>query len=107
MNITFTEAIKLFYRRYTDFDGRSTRAEYWYVALYTFVASLILGLISRWFEGAFSLINLVPSIALSIRRMHDINKSGWWVLLNLVPIIGWIWFIVLAATPSKEPGYQG
>ena len=57
-------------------------------------------------QGLFALANIIPGIAVGIRRMHDIGKSGWWILINLVPIIGGIWFIILAATPSKE-GYKG
>lgn len=110
MNITFGEAISLFYKRYTDFDGRATRAEYWYPVLYMFIVGMILGFFGRFGEilaGVFSLVNIVPSIAVSIRRMHDIGKSGWWILISLIPIIGTIWYLILCATPTKEPGYQG
>lgn len=102
MNITFLEAVSLFFKRWNDFDGRSTRAEYWYVFLFLFLAGFVLGLISEVLGGVFSLICIVPGIALAIRRMHDIGKSGWWVLISLIPIIGSIWFIVLAATPTKS-----
>ncbi|WP_302065948.1 DUF805 domain-containing protein [uncultured Duncaniella sp.] len=47
----------------------------------------------------------MPAIAVGIRRMHDIGKSGWWMLICLIPLIGGIWFIVLAATPTKEEKY--
>ena len=105
MNITFGEALSMFYKRWNDFDGRSTRAEYWYPVLYMFVAGMILGAINQWLGSLFSLINLVPAIAVGIRRMHDIGKSGWWILICLIPLIGGIWFIVLAATPTKEEKY--
>ncbi|WP_286079510.1 DUF805 domain-containing protein, partial [Duncaniella freteri] len=101
-NITFGEALSMFYKRWNDFDGRSTRAEYWYPVLYMFVAGVILGAINQWLGSLFSLINLVPAFAVGIRRMHDIGKSGWWMLICLIPLIGGIWFIVLAATPTKE-----
>ena len=51
----------------------------------------------------FALISLIPSIAVSVRRMHDIGKSGWWVLVGLIPLIGWIWLLFLAAGKG-EPG---
>lgn len=107
MNVTFGEAISLFYRNWKDFNGCATRAEYWYPALYMFVVGCIFscfGDTGGMLAGLFSLINIVPGIAVSIRRMHDIGKSGWWVLITLIPIIGSIWFIVLAATPTKEVG---
>lgn len=110
MNITFIEAVKLFYRNYANFDGRATRAEYWYPMLYiviVYIILLCLGKVGAILYGIFALANAIPSIAVGIRRMHDIGKSGWWILINLVPIIGGIWFIVLAATPTKETSYIG
>ncbi|MCI9173142.1 DUF805 domain-containing protein [uncultured Duncaniella sp.] len=105
MNITFGEAISRFYKKYADFNGRSTRAEYWYPCLYMlicYVILLCLGKTGMILYGIFALANIIPSLAVGIRRMHDIGKSGWWILINLVPVIGGIWFIVLAATPSKD-----
>lgn len=107
MDITLTEAIKLFYQRYTDFDGRSTRAEYWWVFLYLFVASGILSWINEYLGYAFALANLVPNIAIAIRRMHDIGKSGWWILINLIPLVGWIWYLILTIKPSDGPNEYG
>ena len=108
-NYTFLEAVKAFYRNWNNFDGRATRAEYWYPVLYMVIVACVLALFGKFgviLSYAFSLVNLVPFIAVGIRRMHDIGKSGWWILINLVPFIGGIWFIVLCATPTKEPGYQ-
>ena len=105
MNVTFLEAIQEFYRRWSEFNGCSTRAAYWYVVLYCVIASVIFAIFGRvgmWLSYAFALVNIIPNIALSIRRMHDIGKSGWWILISLVPLIGWIWYIVLAVTPTKE-----
>jgi len=110
MNITFIDAVKLFYSNYANFNGRATRAEYWYPVLYMMICYAILlclGKVGMILYSIFGLANIIPSISVGIRRMHDIGKSGWWILINLVPIIGGIWFIVLAATPTKEPGYQG
>lgn len=109
-NVTFIEAIKLFYKNYTNFTGRATRAEYWYPVLYMFIVGCFLasfGKVGIFVSYAFSLVNLVPGIAVGIRRMHDIGKSGWWILISAIPVIGTIWYIVLCATPSKPQGYQG
>ncbi len=108
MNISIVDAVRIFYQKYTDFAGRATRAEYWYVFLYSFVVSGILGFISEYASYAFALVNLIPGIAISVRRMHDIGKSGWWVLISLIPIIGTIWYIILTVKPSEGPNqYNG
>ena len=109
-NVTFIEAVQLFYKNYTNFTGRATRAEYWYVVLYMVIVSIVLAIFGKFglfLSYAFSLVNLVPEIAVGIRRMHDIGKCGWWLLITLIPVIGTIWFIILCATPSKPQGYQG
>jgi uncharacterized membrane protein YhaH (DUF805 family) len=96
-------------KKYAVFSGRARRKEYWMFVLFNAIISIILGIIDRiigtdfgnsgsgWLSTIYSLAVLVPSIAVGVRRMHDTNRSGWWVLINLVPCIGWIWFIVLAA----------
>ncbi len=108
-NYTFLEAVQAFYRNWNDFNGRATRAEYWYPVLYSFVVAVILSLFGKFgavLSGLFGLVNLIPSISVAIRRMHDIGKSGWWILISLIPVIGTIWYLILCVTPSKEPGYN-
>ncbi|MCI9286127.1 MAG: DUF805 domain-containing protein [Muribaculaceae bacterium] len=107
MNVTFGEAVKSFYSRYADFNGRSTCAEFWYVVLYLFVANCICSFINEWVGYAFSLVNFIPYIAIGVRRMHDIGKSGWWVLINLIPLVGLIWYIILAVKPSAPDNEYG
>ena len=107
-NITFMEAVKACFNKYADFNGRSPRAEYWYFALFNVVICLVLYCLAAYVANFFiyiyyiyALAVLVPGIAVGIRRMHDIGRSGWWILISLVPLIGSIWFIVLAALPSQ------
>ncbi|MDE6037597.1 MAG: DUF805 domain-containing protein [Duncaniella sp.] len=105
MNITFIDAVKRFYANYTNFNGCATRAEYWYPVLYMFivyVVCLCLGKFGGVILGLFCLANIIPGISVSIRRMHDIGKSGWWILISLIPIVGSIWYLVLCVTPTKE-----
>lgn len=80
MNVDFITAIKMFFANYANFKGRSTRAEYWWVALFTFIVSMVLSWLGSFgtiLNGIFSLAIIVPSLALSTRRLHDINLSGW------------------------------
>ena len=112
MNITFLDAIKRFYNNYTNFDGCATRAEYWSPTLYILFGYAVFACLGKFgmvLDGLFWLANILPGIAVSIRRMHDIGKSGWWILISLIPVIGTIWYLVLSVTPTKEFGnpYKG
>jgi len=83
--------------KYATFSGRAARSEYWWFALFSFVASLILNVIDIMLFGneslmsidlIFSLAILLPSIAVGVRRLHDLGRSGWWLLIILIPLIG-------------------
>ena len=102
--------------RYAQFNGRANKTEFWQFVLVYILISIGLTLLMSIFARVgilrmlFWLVNLIvmlaliiPSIAVSVRRMHDIGKGGGWVLINLIPLIGFIWFIVLAIQDS-EPG---
>jgi uncharacterized membrane protein YhaH (DUF805 family) len=93
-------------RRYFDFSGRSSRAEFWlYVLFYIIlvvIASLIDVFIFRTIEGGVGilatlvlLVHIIPGLAVSIRRLHDTDRSGWWIFITLIPLIGPIWLLVL------------
>lgn len=102
----YTKVIK----DYAVFSGRARRKEYWMFALINLLISIgisiVAGLIGDkhgLLSGLYSLAVLIPGIAVSVRRLHDIGKSGWWLLLILIPIIGWIVLLVFAVTDS-QPG---
>jgi uncharacterized membrane protein YhaH (DUF805 family) len=92
------------FSKYATFAGRARRTEYWYFALLNTIASIALA-VAFGDESAisliFSLVLIIPSIALGARRLHDIGRSGWWQLIWLVPIIGWIVLIVFFATNGQ------
>ena len=94
--VSFGEAIKLGFQKYFDFKRRAQRAEYWWWTLFTVLAGFALGILDGVIFGAeetdpeplgliFTLATFVPGLAVGWRRMHDIDKSGWWNLLALVP----------------------
>ena len=109
--MTFIEAIKSGYQGYVGFSGRSRRSAYWYWVLYQIIAQVVLGLVfggGERVDGGFvynanmvanlwSLAHFLPGLALGIRRLHDTDRSGWWTLLVLIPLVGWIVLIVFAA----------
>ncbi len=102
--MTFQESIKICFSKYADFNGRAARPEYWWFALFCFLGGLAAEMISPVVGGLFSLGTLLPAIAAATRRLHDTNRSGWWQLLVLVPIVGWIIIIVFLAQESRPEG---
>lgn len=101
------------WKNYVNFSGSLSRPGYWWFVLVHIIIAVILNWLDSLFglgnesgygvlTGIYSLAILIPSIAAGVRRLHDIGKSGWWILIGLVPFIGWIWLIVLLAMPSKS-----
>lgn len=96
----FTTAVKTCFEKYVTFSGRAARSEYWWFTLFLVIVSIVLSLIdSAIFRSdglfsplsdLFSLATLLPVLAVTSRRLHDIDRSAWWMLLMLLPIIGWL-----------------
>lgn len=106
--MTFTEAVKHVLNNYARFTGRATRPEYWWYSLFTMLLQIGFFALSLMISQTFSLISLVvmlallvPSLAVAVRRLHDANYSGWWLLLALIPL-GVIVIIVFAALPGTQ-----
>ncbi len=94
-------------KQYAEFSGRSSRKEYWMFVLFNFIISLGISFIAQSMDmpmlsTVYSLGIFLPSLGVGIRRLHDVNKSGWMLLISLIPLIGWIWIIVLMATKGDE-----
>jgi len=104
--MSFTDAIKLCFAKYADFNGRAKRPEYWWFALFCFAAAVALEFVSSPVSWAFSLATLAPSLAVGSRRLHDMNKSGWMQLLYLIPIFGWIYLIYVMAQSGEVADNQ-
>ena len=101
-------------KKYVTFEGRARRKEYWFFTLFNMLASMALGFVDGMFGlmdpdvgvgalGAiYSLAVILPSIAVCVRRLHDTNRSGWFLLLTLIPIIGWIALIIFSVQDSDD-----
>ncbi|MCS0788877.1 DUF805 domain-containing protein [Cytobacillus firmus] len=96
-----------------NFRGRSRRREYWMFILFTFLISIILTIIEMIFgweitedigilTTLFSLIMLIPSLSVTVRRLHDTGKSGWWILISLIPLIGGIIILIFTLIDSER-----
>lgn len=102
-------------KQYVDFSGRARRKEYWMFVLFNLlfaIAAMILdnvlgiaieGIGYGPLYGLYSLVVLVPGLAVGVRRLHDVGKSGWMLLIALIPLVGAIWLLVLLVTDG-EPG---
>jgi len=97
-------------RDYATFSGRARRTEYWMFFLFNIIVSIFFSVIDAamlnflgfkvFLESLYSLAVLIPSIAVGVRRLHDTNRTGWWMLLSFVPIIGWIILLVFMVQNS-------
>ena len=91
-------------KQYADFRGRARRKEYWMFTLINGILGFVIGLLGlSILSWIYSIAVFIPSLAVCIRRIHDIGKSAWWILLFLIPVIGWIWLIILFVQDS-QPG---
>jgi len=93
-------------KKYVVFDGRATRSEYWYYALFNFIITLILAFIPI-LDLIYMLATFLPSLSVAIRRLHDIGKSGWWLLIGLIPIIGPFIVLFFMIQDSNEDNQYG
>lgn len=114
------------FKKYAVFSGRSRRSEYWYFVLFNVIFAIVAMLLDKMLGTNFSintfngpielpygyfyllylLVVLIPSLAVAVRRLHDVGKSGWFFLICFIPIIGSIWLLVLMCTDSISGANQ-
>lgn len=107
------------FKRSFDFGGRSRRKEYWYFTLFSVIVTLILAVSDSLLNtynadlgmgllgGIYAMITIIPNFSLTFRRLHDVNKSAWWLLILLIPLIGIIVLLVFCCQDSKEKNEYG
>ncbi|NHE59453.1 DUF805 domain-containing protein [Cyclobacterium plantarum] len=98
--------------KYAQFDGRARRSEYWYFVLFNVLVSIGIGIVGTFLDSNFlsmiySLGVFIPGIAVAVRRLHDTGRSGLWILIGLIPIIGLIVLIVFMVEDSKPDNQYG
>lgn len=98
---------KVVFENYANFRGRARRSEYWFYCLASFIISIGLAIVEYLFNlshlnlqygilrGLYSLLVFIPGLAVSVRRLHDVGKSGWFLFIAFIPIIGLIWLFIL------------
>ena len=105
--MTFVESIKTCFSKYADYEGRASRSELWWWVLFVFLASSAASITSPVVSGLFSLGVFLPNIAVAARRLHDIDRSGWFQLVVLIPLFGWILMIYWCVQEGKDPNRFG
>lgn len=106
-SVGFLEAVKLFFTHYTDFNGRSRRSEYWWVVLFNAIVDTLIGAIAPEITWIWSLVILVPTLALVVRRLHDVGKRGWFYLWILLPLVGSILVLIQLLKDSAPDNQWG
>ncbi|MEU2390183.1 DUF805 domain-containing protein [Streptomyces sp. NPDC007369] len=106
----YTDVLK----KYTVFSGRARRQEYWMFTLFNVLALIIVAVVDSaigtypLLYAIYALAVFLPSLAVGVRRLHDLGKSGWWLLISLVPLVGGIWLLVLMVTAGQpQPNQYG
>jgi len=105
----FLNAVKTCFRKYVDFSGRAARPEFWWFFLFQIIVMVVTGMLSSTLNGLAGLAMLLPGLAVGARRLHDIGKSAWWLLIGLIPIVGFfvlLYFFVQPSGPANEHGGQ-
>lgn len=98
----YRQAILTCFKKFADFKGRARRSEFWYFELFCVLISLAFSFISEDAATIAMIVTFIPNIAVSVRRLHDIDRSGWWMLIALVPIVG-ILLLLFWATQEGNP----
>ena len=114
----FAEAVQSCFKQYVGFTGRARRSEYWWFALFGLIVGIVANLIDTVLGTMsedtnvgvlgtiVSLALLLPTLAVAIRRLHDTSRTGWWILIGLIPIVGWIILLIWYCTDSKPEGVR-
>jgi len=100
--MSFLKSIETCFLKYADFNGRASRPEFWWFYLFNIVCWIVAFAISPVIELVVIAGLLLPYIAVTARRLHDINKSGWLQLIAIIPLVGWIIMIIWCATDGER-----
>ena len=103
--MTFGESIRTCFAKYADFGGRATRSEFWWWVLFNLIVSMALDVVDHRLSLAFAILTFLPYVAVTTRRLHDTGRNGWWQLIGIIPIVGWIiviyWLAQQGATDRR------
>ena len=99
--MSFVQAIKTCLRKYVEFGGRASRSEFWWFALFQFIVLLLAQLLDERIYAGVALLLLLPSIGAGARRLHDMGRNAWYLLINFIPIVGTLVLIYFWVQPTQ------
>ena len=106
--MTFAESIRVCLSKYASFEGRASRSEYWWFFLFVLLVQIAASIIAHALAALVFVALLLPGLAVGARRLHDVGRSAWWLLIWLIPLIGPLvllyWFVQRSAQGSNEYG---
>ena len=102
--MNFQQAVKTCFGKYVDFSGRASRPEYWWFVLSYVVLAVVTGFIHRYLYTLVILAFLLPMLAAGVRRLHDMGRSGWWLFISLIPLVGGLVLLYFTVQPSEPQG---
>jgi len=102
--MNFVQAVQVCLRKYVDFEGRASRPEFWWFALFQLIVMVVAAMLGQTVYTIVALGLVLPSLGVGARRLHDIGKSGWFLLLHLLPIIGILVLIYFWVQPTQAEG---
>jgi len=116
--MSFQDAVRTCLQKYVTFSGRARRSEFWFFLLFNVIVGAVASVIDTilgtrgsygtgLIQNLASLALLLPNLAVGVRRLHDTGRSGWWILIGLVPIVGWIILIVFYVQDSQGDNQYG
>jgi len=113
--MSFVDAIKSVFTQYVGFSGRARRSEFWYFYLFTILLSIVASIVQRAMTNStngivttiIGLAIVLPYLAVAVRRLHDTSRSGWWLLIGLIPVVGTIVLIVFWVQDSHGDNQYG
>lgn len=113
--MSFSQAIRTVFSKYFTLSGRAGKAEFWWFVLLWFVVDLVLSFLRSRDDGALltaivglvALFLIIPFITVTVRRLHDVGRSGWWWWLHFIPLIGTIVLVIFCVGESQGPNKYG
>ncbi len=99
--MNFVQAVQVCLRKYVDFEGRAARPEFWWFALFQVIVLVVAAMLGRAVYTIAALALVLPSLGVGARRLHDIGKSGWFLLIHLIPVIGILVLIYFWVQPTQ------